>query len=109
MTATAAVTAGYTLAAGPVRADIIKIDTNGLNAGLVILFIGGFHLGVAGAAVATVVAQSISVVLCLVFVRRRMTVLALRREDWRIRRAEVDDSSRLGLTMGFQMSVIATA
>ena len=33
MTATAAVTAGYTLAAGPVRADIIKTDTNGLNAG----------------------------------------------------------------------------
>ena len=33
MTATAAVTAGYTLAAGPVRAEIIKTDTNGLNAG----------------------------------------------------------------------------
>lgn len=33
MTATAAVTAGYTLAAGPVRADVIKTDTNGLNAG----------------------------------------------------------------------------
>jgi len=33
MTATAAVTAGYTLAAGPVRADIVKTDTNGLNAG----------------------------------------------------------------------------
>ena len=33
MTASAAVTAGYTLAAGPVRADVIKTDTNGLNAG----------------------------------------------------------------------------
>jgi carboxymethylenebutenolidase len=33
MTATAAVTAGYTLAAGPVRADVIKTDTNGLTAG----------------------------------------------------------------------------
>src|SRR3954452_16852171 len=33
MTATAAVTAGYTLAAGPVRAEIIKSDTNGLTAG----------------------------------------------------------------------------
>src|ERR1700754_2553011 len=33
MTATAAVTAGYTLAAGPVRADVIKTDTNGLKAG----------------------------------------------------------------------------
>jgi len=33
MSATAAVTAGYTLAAGPVRAEVIKTDTNGLNAG----------------------------------------------------------------------------
>ena len=33
MTASATVTAGYTLAAGPVRADVIKTDTNGLTAG----------------------------------------------------------------------------
>src|SRR4051812_2562859 len=33
MTATAATAAGYTLAAGPVRADVIKTDTNGLDAG----------------------------------------------------------------------------
>jgi carboxymethylenebutenolidase len=33
MTASAAVTAGYTLAAGPVRADVIKTDTTGLTAG----------------------------------------------------------------------------
>ena len=33
MTASAAVTAGYTLAAGPVRADVIKTDTSGLTTG----------------------------------------------------------------------------
>ena len=33
MTASAAVTAGYTLAAGPVRADVITTDTSGLTAG----------------------------------------------------------------------------
>src|ERR1700686_853632 len=33
MTASAAVTAGYTLAAGPVRADVIKTDTDGPTAG----------------------------------------------------------------------------
>jgi len=33
MTASAAVTAGYTLAAGPVRADAIKTDTGGVTAG----------------------------------------------------------------------------
>src|SRR3954454_5075035 len=33
MTASAATAAGYTLAAGPVRADVITTDTNGLTAG----------------------------------------------------------------------------
>src|ERR1700760_1456736 len=33
MTASAAAAAGYTLAAGPVRADVIKTDTEGLDAG----------------------------------------------------------------------------
>jgi carboxymethylenebutenolidase len=33
MTASAAVTAGYTLATGPVRADVITTDTSGLEAG----------------------------------------------------------------------------
>lgn len=33
MTASAAAAAGYTLAAGPVRADVITTDTNGLEAG----------------------------------------------------------------------------
>jgi len=33
MSATAAVAAGYTLAAGPVRAEVITTDTNGLQAG----------------------------------------------------------------------------
>jgi carboxymethylenebutenolidase len=33
MTASAALTAGYTLAAGPVRADVITTDTTGLKAG----------------------------------------------------------------------------
>src|SRR5215468_10105577 len=33
MTASAAAAAGYTLAAGPVRADVIQTDTSGLTAG----------------------------------------------------------------------------
>ena len=33
MTASAAVAAGYTLAAGPVRADVIKTDTTGITTG----------------------------------------------------------------------------
>ncbi|MDQ7992286.1 MAG: MATE family efflux transporter, partial [Propionicimonas sp.] len=78
-----------------------------LNAGLVVLFIGGFHLGVAGAALATVVAQLTSVVLCVALIVRRMPQLRLRRADWALLPGELGESTRIGLTMGFQMSVIA--
>lgn len=41
MTASAAAAAGYTLAAGPVRADVITTDTNGLEAGTAIIKVTG--------------------------------------------------------------------
>ena len=40
MTASAAVAAGYTLAAGPVRADVITTDTTGLDAGNAMVKVG---------------------------------------------------------------------
>ena len=40
MSATAAVAAGYTLAAGPVRAEVVTTDTNGLEAGAARIKVG---------------------------------------------------------------------
>ncbi|MBW9092741.1 MATE family efflux transporter [Microbacterium jejuense] len=79
----------------------------GLNVVLVILMVGTFGWGVGGAALATVVSQAISVLLCLEFVRRRVPVLHLHREDWRVSRADLAEHLRLGLPMGFQASIIA--
>ncbi|MBD3943789.1 MATE family efflux transporter [Microbacterium sp. NEAU-LLC] len=79
----------------------------GLNVVLVILMVGTFGWGVGGAALATVVSQAISVLLCLEFVRRRVPVLHLRREDWKVSRADLGEHLRLGLPMGFQASIIA--
>nr|WP_274636989.1 MATE family efflux transporter [Microbacterium bovistercoris] len=79
----------------------------GLNVGLVIWMVGPLGLGVAGAALATVVSQAVSVLLCLEFVRRRVPVLHVRREDWRVARADLAEHLRLGLPMGFQASIIA--
>lgn len=78
-----------------------------LNAGLVVLFVAVLHLGVGGAAAATVVAQAVSVVLCLVLIQRRMPVLKLTRADWRLPRGLLPENAWLAVTMGFQMSVIA--
>ena len=41
MTAAAATAAGYALAAGYVRADVITTDTNGLNAGFAKVTVSG--------------------------------------------------------------------
>ncbi|MFB7892002.1 MATE family efflux transporter [Microbacterium sp. NPDC056044] len=78
-----------------------------LNVALVIVMVGPLGWGVGGAALATVVSQAISVLLCLEFVRRRMPVLHVRRSDWRVSRAELAEHLRLGLPMGFQASIIA--
>lgn len=78
-----------------------------LNVVLVIVLVGPVGWGVAGAALATVTAQAVSVLLCLVFVMRRMPVLHVHRADWKITRADIADHLRLGLPMGFQASIIA--
>jgi carboxymethylenebutenolidase len=46
MSSSAAAAAGYTLAAGPVRADAIRTDTNGLNTGLATVAVQGGNMPV---------------------------------------------------------------
>lgn len=78
-----------------------------LNAGLVAFFIGVLGTGIGGAALATVIAQFTAVMACLALIARRMPQLRLRRQDWHVSSPELAESARSGLTMGFQMSVIA--
>ncbi|KDA05088.1 diguanylate cyclase [Microbacterium sp. CH12i] len=78
-----------------------------INVVLVILMVGPLGWGVAGAALATVIAQLISVLLCLNYVRRRVPVLHIHREDWKVTRADIAEHLRLGLPKGFQASIIA--
>jgi putative MATE family efflux protein len=78
-----------------------------LNVLLVVVMVGPMGLGVGGAALATVVSQALSVVLCLEYVRRRIPVLHVHRADWRVSRADLTEHLRLGLPMGFQASIIA--
>lgn len=78
-----------------------------LNVALVYAFVAGLRLGVAGAALATVVSLLVSVLLCLRHVRRHVPALHVRREEWRVTRAELAQHARIGLPMGLQASVIA--
>jgi len=78
-----------------------------LNAGLSATFVGVFHLGVPGAALATILAQAIAVALCVRLIRVRMPALAIPPREWRIDLRDLGEPARLGLTMGFQTSIIA--
>ena len=77
-----------------------------LNVGLVMLMVGPWGWGVAGAALATVVSQAVSVLLCIEYVRRRVPVLRMTRLDWKVTRDDLREHLRLGLPMGFQASII---
>lgn len=78
-----------------------------LNVVLVVVTVAGIGMGVAGAALSTLVSQGVSVALCLRFVRRHVPDLHVRRGDWHPNRDELRRHLRLGLPMGFQASIIA--
>src|SRR5699024_1703780 len=60
-----------------------------LNVVLVVGLVMGAGLGIAGAALATCLAQLASALACLVHVRAKVPVLHVVREDWRVDRASL--------------------
>lgn len=78
-----------------------------LNIGLDFLLILKFQMGVAGAAVATIIAQIVSALLCLCYIMKKLPALRLRREDWKLTRLDFATHAKVGLPMGFQSSIIA--
>ncbi|MDR2114816.1 MAG: MATE family efflux transporter, partial [Planctomycetaceae bacterium] len=78
-----------------------------LNIILVYGFICGLKMGVDGAAWATVFAQLISGLLCLPYILKKGSVFQLTRSDWQFSSHELWEHLRIGLPMGFQLSIIA--
>lgn len=78
-----------------------------LNIILDLLFIITFKAGVAGAAYATVIAQLISGLLCLIFMVKKFPILHFRRRDWQFDIDNIMSQLRLGLPMALQFSITA--
>ena len=78
-----------------------------LNVGLDLAFILVFRWGVAGAALATVLAQLVSTIGCFIYAFVRYPVLRLHREDWRITMMDVKRHLTRGIPLGLQFSVLA--
>ena len=78
-----------------------------LNIGMDLFFIMVLGLGCAGAAAATVMAQAVSGVLCYIYMRKKMPVLRLKRQDCRLDGGTVKLMLAMGLPMGLQYSITA--
>lgn len=78
-----------------------------LNIFLDLLLIIVIPLGVAGAAIATVAAQAIAGLCCLVYMRKKFSILKLTKEEWRWNGLCVSKLCGMGIPMGLQYSITA--
>ena len=78
-----------------------------LNIVLDLVFIIVFRLGAAGAAYATVIAQGISGILCLIYIAKLVPTLHLHKEDWEMDKSLIGWQLKIGLPMAFQYSITA--
>ena len=78
-----------------------------VNVILELLFIVGFHWGVAGAGWATVISQVISSILCVIYISKRIPLLQVHAADFKGVFKEIGTHARIGLPMAFQSSIIA--
>lgn len=80
-----------------------------INLVLDVLFIDAFHTGVGGAALATVISQAVSALLCLIQLMRTKENYRLQLKKIRFDRKILGQIIRIGLPSGVQNSIIAFA
>ena len=78
------------------------------NIGLDLLFIIKFNMGTFGAAFATVIAQGLAVIPCIIYIYTKMPVLRPSKEDWKINPAIIRQQLRLGIPMAIQYGITAS-
>ena len=78
-----------------------------INVVLDLLFVVVFHMGVTGAALATVSAQLLSGLMCLWVIFGRYNVLRIRGDEWRPDSECIRRLAGIGLPMGLQFSITA--
>lgn len=77
-----------------------------LNAVLDVVLVVHTPLGIEGAAIATIAAQALTVILCAIYVRKRVEVLHLRRKEWVFDKKLFSTCMGYGLTVGLQQVVV---
>ena len=78
------------------------------NIVLDLLFVKGLSMGVAGAAIGTVIAESLAVLMCLVYMKKKMPMLWVSREDFRnTKKSRVAYVLKLSVPTSLQVSIVS--
>jgi len=76
-----------------------------INVGLDYYFVASLGWGVAGVAWATMIAQGVSAILCIVYVYKRVPLLALKRSEWVFDMEIFKNMLRIGIPSSIQQTV----
>ena len=99
---------GIIRALGDSKAPLIfLIISSVINIALDFITIKWFNMSVNGPALATVISQGISGVLCLIYMIKKYDVLRVRKGEWRPERHHMVTLCRMGIPMGLQYSITA--
>ena len=105
----------YNLCAGLLRAIgnsfmplVFLVISSLLNIGFDILFITQFNMGIKGAAVATIISQGISVVLCISYIYSKSKILIPKKKHFAVGKELYRELLGQGLSMGFMMAIVST-
>ena len=86
---------------------LILLITSVINIGLDILFITRFNSGIKGAAIATVISQAISALLCIVYMYIKADILIPKLKHFKYNYYVYADLSTQGFAMGFMSSIVS--
>ena len=78
-----------------------------LNIVLDLVFVIVFQMGAAGAAVATIISQGVSGLLCLVYIGKKVQLLKMTKEDWKPQTTLLSAQLKVGIPMALQYSITA--
>lgn len=111
-----AAAAAYNYEAGVLRAFgnsviplLFLVLTSLLNVGLDLLFVLAFGWGIAGVAIATLLSQLVSAVLCLAYMIKKVPLARLTKADWKFDKAMAMQHLRTGIPMAFFGSLLAVS
>ncbi|WP_084156334.1 MATE family efflux transporter [Clostridium akagii] len=88
----------------PLYAIIVSTITNGI---LALIFVGVFHMGVSGAAIATVLAQAVSGIYLIIYVYKKYSVLRFKFKKDIISLQILKQGLTLGFPIAIQSSIMA--